>query len=123
MSELNQSDVAALTEATQKLEHLFCPGYGGYGLRFVELVDSGKLDRMIELLDEQSKVRRAAPGPRKRRSDFRANPHTTVDKEVVIFDHSGACSLGIIVDFDDVNHDQVEQDIQKLLQILNQHWA
>jgi hypothetical protein len=32
------------------------------------------------------------------------------------------CCLAIQVDYDDVNHDDVDKDVRKLVKILNEHW-
>ena len=48
---------------------------------------------------------------------FVVGKHTTVDKEFVI---EGPIEL--IVDYDDVNHKEVDQLSRKVVQILNEHW-
>lgn len=32
------------------------------------------------------------------------------------------CSLAIQIDYDDVDHKEVDKDVRKLVKILNEHW-
>ena len=46
--------------------------------------------------------------------------HTTVDKSFRIF---GPTDLEITVDFDDVNHTEVNKEAARLVALLNEHWG
>lgn len=54
---------------------------------------------------------------------WQAQEHGTADKR---FEITGPSSyeggLLLYVDYDDVDHDRVEQELEKLLNILNAHW-
>jgi hypothetical protein len=50
---------------------------------------------------------------------FSLHPYDRYDKELVI---TGPAEMKIAIDFDDVDHDQVEREVGVLLRILNENW-
>ena len=49
---------------------------------------------------------------------FKIEPHTTIDKRFLIEETGNH----LLVDYDDVNHAEVDQAARKLVKILNEHW-
>lgn len=49
---------------------------------------------------------------------FKIEPHTTIDKRFNIVNDE----ITLIVDYDDVNHKEVDKAARKLVKILNEHW-
>ena len=50
---------------------------------------------------------------------FKVEPFSEIDKSVTI---TGPDTLRIAVDFDDVDHKQIRQDIKKIVRLLNEYW-
>jgi len=48
---------------------------------------------------------------------FIVEPHSRADKQIVIYG-----PLTLFVDYDDVNHDEVDEQMRRLVQILNDNW-
>lgn len=49
---------------------------------------------------------------------FKIQPHTTIDKW---FEIEGP-DIRILVDYDDVNHKEVDKQARKMVKILNENW-
>lgn len=50
---------------------------------------------------------------------FRIDPYKSYDKSIIIH---GPGDLILEVDYDDVNHDEVEQQVSEIVSALNRHW-
>jgi hypothetical protein len=75
--------------------------------------ETGAVDR-IEA-QKEAQTRRAQI----KRPKFQVQSHADWDKEIVVV---GPNDLMISVDYDDVDHKQVEKDIRKMVEILNTYW-
>lgn len=49
---------------------------------------------------------------------FKIEPHTTIDKRFRIM----GPEIDLLVDYDDVDHKEVDRAARKLVKILNEHW-
>lgn len=49
---------------------------------------------------------------------FKIEPHTTIDKRFRIV----GPDIDLLVDYDDVNHSEVDRAARKLVKILNDNW-
>lgn len=51
---------------------------------------------------------------------FKLREHTRWDKKIHII---GPMTLDISIDYDDVDHEQVDLEVRRLLDVLNQNWV